>query len=64
MVTVRQLGCNLDGAVKPWKGSESAPAKSPSDPKADHITSEAAEPADHNQGPETQRARMCGVARE
>ena len=27
MVAVRQLGCSLDGALKPWKASEPARAK-------------------------------------
>jgi hypothetical protein len=56
MMTVRQLGCSLDGAFKPWKGPEPARAKSPPDPEADHIAGEAAEPADHDQGGETKRA--------
>ena len=64
MVTVRQLGCSLDGAFKPWKGPKPARTKSPPDPEPDHITCEAAEPAEHNQSPETQRARMGGVTGE
>ena len=64
IVAVCQLGCRLDGAFKSWEGSDPARAKPSSDPEADHIAGEAAEPTDHNESAETQRAGMRGVARE
>ena len=64
IVAVCQLGGGLDGAFKSREGSDPARAKPPSDPEADHIAGEAAEPTDHNESTETQRARMRGVARE
>lgn len=64
MVTVGQLGCDLDRAFKPGKGPDATGAKSPPDPESDHVARETADPADHNERAEAQRARMRGVPRE
>ena len=64
IVAVCQLGCSLDGAFKSWEGSNPARAKPSPDPEADHVAGEAAEPTDHNERTETQRARMRRVARK
>ena len=48
-MTIRQPGCGLDGTIKSGKGPEQAGAKTPPDPEADRIASEAAEPADQDE---------------
>ena len=64
MMAVHQLSCSLHGTLKTRKQPKPARTKAPSDPKADHIAYEAAEPADHCQGTETRRSRMRCVARD
>src|SRR5262245_37746134 len=64
MMAVRQLGCRVNSTFEPWDGLEPARSESAPHPEADDVACEAAEPADHNQGAEAQRARVRGVARE
>ena len=64
IVTICQSGRDHYGALEPWEGAKPAGAETPSDPEAEHIAGEAAEPANDDKSAETQCARMGGVARE
>jgi hypothetical protein len=62
MMSMRQLRCNANGSLHPWKWRKPLHAKPPPYPEADDIAREAADPADRNQCAEIQDARMRRIA--
>jgi hypothetical protein len=64
VMAVGKMGNRPQGALETRKGPEPAHAKSPTDPEADHIPYEAADPAHRKQGREIERAGRGRVARE
>ena len=64
IVTVRQANDGLHGALEPRKTKEQASAIAPSDPEANDIAGETAEPANRDERAETQATRMRRIARE
>jgi hypothetical protein len=64
IVPVRQADDGIHGALEPRKTKEQAGAIAPPDPEANDVAGETAEPADHDERAETQRAGMRRIARE
>jgi hypothetical protein len=64
VVPIRQPNHGLNDALKPGKPLKQAGAITPPDPEAKDITGETAEPADHDERTETERARMRRITRK
>jgi len=64
IVTVRQANDGLHRALEPRKTKEQAGAIAPSDPEANDVAGETAEPANRDERAETQATRMRRIARE
>jgi hypothetical protein len=64
IVTVGQTDDGLHRALEPRKTKEQAGAIAPSDPEANDVAGETAEPANHDEGAKIQRTRMRRIARE
>lgn len=64
IVTVRQANDGLHGAFEPRKTFEQAGAVAPTDPEANDVAGETADPADRNERTKIQRTRMRRITRE